>query len=83
MFTGEAVKGEQVAEGRSDVRVQNGMVIIPIVKGVLVLTKAEFVQGLRRGKQWKRQQALQARTQREWLLPSRRAREQDALKDRR
>lgn len=43
-----------------EVTVRNGLYIVTLAKAVLVLTKAEFVQALRRGKWWKRRHTLQA-----------------------
>jgi hypothetical protein len=44
-----------------DIRVVDGWYIIRGPKMVLVLTKQEFIQCLRRGRWWQRQQGLQAR----------------------
>jgi hypothetical protein len=38
-----------------------GWVLVEIPKAVLVLTKAEFLQGLRRGKWWRHLHALERR----------------------
>jgi hypothetical protein len=43
------------------VEVPDGLYIITLPKSVLVLTKTEFIQALRRGKWWRRREALQAR----------------------
>jgi hypothetical protein len=40
---------------------KDGQVIIPLPKAVLVMSKAQFIEALRRGKAWRRRQALQAR----------------------
>jgi hypothetical protein len=39
----------------------DNQVIIPIPKAILVLTRAQFIQALRRGKSYRRAKALQAR----------------------
>jgi hypothetical protein len=43
------------------VEIRDGWVLIPVPKALLVLSKDEFIRGLRRGKQWRRRQALRAR----------------------
>jgi hypothetical protein len=43
--------------------VRDGFYIITLPKSILALTKAEFIQALRRGKWWRRREALQARGQ--------------------
>jgi hypothetical protein len=43
------------------VEVHDGLYIVTITKCTLVLTKAEFIQALRRGKWWRRREALNAR----------------------
>jgi hypothetical protein len=46
------------------IEVRNGLYLVRLPKQcVLVLTKAEFIQALRRGKWWRRRRALQARTE--------------------
>jgi hypothetical protein len=44
-----------------DLKVIDGWYVLAIDKAVLVLTKAELLRGLRRGKWWRRRQALQPR----------------------
>ena len=44
-----------------DITFKDGEVIIPIQKGVLVMTRAQFIDALKRSKQWRRQAALKAR----------------------
>lgn len=44
-----------------DFDLEGERVIIPLVKGVLVLTREEFIRGLRRGKRYRRIQAQEAR----------------------
>jgi hypothetical protein len=45
-----------------DLNVIDGWYVLPLPKqAVLVLTKAQFIEGLRRGKWWRRRQALQPR----------------------
>jgi hypothetical protein len=39
-----------------------GWVILQLSKAVLVLTRAEFLRGLKRGKSWQRQQQAERRT---------------------
>jgi len=34
-----------------------GLIAVPVPKAVLLLTEAEYVRGLKRGKPWKRMQA--------------------------
>lgn len=43
------------------IEMHNGWVLIHAPKALLVLSRAEFIQALRRGKQWRRRQALQGR----------------------
>jgi hypothetical protein len=43
------------------IEIRDGRYVITLPKCVLVLTKAEFIQGLRRGKWWRRREAMQAR----------------------
>jgi hypothetical protein len=43
------------------VEIREGLYILTLPKCILVLTKAEFIQALRRGKWWRRREALQAR----------------------
>jgi hypothetical protein len=40
-----------------DLQVIDGFYILTIDKGILVLTREQFIDGLRRGKWWKRRQA--------------------------
>ena len=40
-----------------DLQVVDGFYILTIDKGILVLTREQFSDGLRRGKWWKRRQA--------------------------
>jgi hypothetical protein len=50
------------AEGMAmDLKVVDGWYIVELPKAVLVLTKAQFVEGLRRGKWWRRHQAMAQR----------------------
>ncbi len=42
---------------------KDGQVIVHLPKCVLVMTKAEFTQALRRGKQYRRREQRQARLQ--------------------
>jgi hypothetical protein len=44
-----------------DVQVRDDRYVITLPKTVLVLTKAEFIRALRRGKWWRRREALKAR----------------------
>jgi hypothetical protein len=44
-----------------DITFKDGQVMIPIQKAVLVLTKAQFIEALKRGKAYRRTQARQAR----------------------
>ena len=48
-----------------DIRIHDGRYVITLPNSVLVLTKAEFIQVLRRGQWWRRREALQARLPRE------------------
>ena len=50
-----------------DVKVQDGFYILELPKAILVLTKEQFIDGLRRGKWWKRRG-------RPWRLGTRRCR---------
>jgi hypothetical protein len=43
------------------VEIRDGWVLMPMPKALLVLSKDEFVRALRRGKQWRRRQAMRAR----------------------
>jgi hypothetical protein len=45
----------------ADVEFIDNQVLIRIPKAILILTKQEFFQALKRGKTYKRQQALKAR----------------------
>ncbi len=36
----------------------DGLILVPLPKAVLLLTAREYVSGLRRGKWWKRRQAM-------------------------
>jgi hypothetical protein len=45
------------------IEVKDGLYLITLPKGLVVLTKAEFIQALRRGKWWRRRETLQARAQ--------------------
>jgi hypothetical protein len=40
-----------------DLQVVDGFYILTIDKGILVLTREQFIDGLQRGKWWKRRQA--------------------------
>lgn len=44
-----------------EIAFEDGQVIIPLPKAVLVLTRAQFIEALRRGKAWRRREATQAR----------------------
>jgi hypothetical protein len=55
---GAVVVGERALIG---VEVRDGLYIVRLPKSLLVLTKAEFIQALRRGTWWGRRQALRAR----------------------
>jgi hypothetical protein len=44
-----------------EIQAQDGWYIVHTPKSLLVMTKAEFIQALRRGKWWKRRQALDQR----------------------
>lgn len=44
-----------------DLQVVDGFYILSIDKGILVLTREQFIDGLRRGKWWKRRQSLSPR----------------------
>jgi hypothetical protein len=48
-----------------------GWVVLALPKTVLVLTRAEFIRGLRRGKGWKREQAMAARMRPDGQRPQR------------
>jgi hypothetical protein len=41
-----------------DVKVQDGWYLVTIPKGVLVFSRAQFIEALRRGKAFKRREAL-------------------------
>jgi hypothetical protein len=43
------------------IEVRDGRYIVTLPKSILVLTKAEFIQALRRGKWWRQREALKAR----------------------
>jgi hypothetical protein len=43
------------------IEVKDGFYLISLPKCLVVLTKAEFIQALRRGKWWRRREALAAR----------------------
>jgi hypothetical protein len=43
------------------VEIREGWVLIQAPKALVVLSKEEFIRALRRGKQWRRRQAMQAR----------------------
>lgn len=45
-----------------DIQLIDGWYVVRASKCTLVMTKSEFIQALRRGKWWKRQQSFQART---------------------
>jgi hypothetical protein len=55
--------GNEGKEGRGmiEVTVRDGFYLVTLPKCVLVLTKAEFIRALARGKWWKRRQAMRAR----------------------
>ena len=44
-----------------EISVEGGQVVIKVPKCLIILTKAEFIQALKRGKAFRRQQAMQAR----------------------
>jgi hypothetical protein len=44
-----------------ELNVQDGLYIVKLPKIVLILTREEFIQALRRGKWWKRRAAIEAR----------------------
>jgi len=44
-----------------EIQIIDGQVIVTLPKAVLVLTRQEFIQALRRGKAWRRQQAMAQR----------------------
>jgi hypothetical protein len=44
-----------------EISFEGGQVIVPIPKAVLVLTREQFIEALRRGKVYRRRQARQAR----------------------
>ena len=46
-----------------EVTVQDGYYLVAMPKAILVLTKPEFIQALRRGKWWRRSHAMAARTE--------------------
>jgi hypothetical protein len=58
-----------------DVEVTDGFWIITLPKSILVLTRGEFIQALRRGKWHRRRESLKARArplahvQRDWYNP--------------
>jgi hypothetical protein len=43
------------------ITMKDGQVIVSLPKAVLVLTRAEFIEALRRGKQYRRREAMQGR----------------------
>jgi hypothetical protein len=43
------------------IEIINGQVIVTLPKAVLVMTKQQFIEALRRGKVWRRKQALAQR----------------------
>jgi hypothetical protein len=44
-----------------DIKLVEGLYIVRVDKAILVMTKLEFIQALRRGRWWKRRQQFQAR----------------------
>jgi len=52
-----------------EVHISNGRYVITLPKSILVLTKAEFIQALRRGTWWRRREALKARQGRHEASP--------------
>jgi hypothetical protein len=46
-----------------ELKVENGLYIVTIDKAILVLSKDEFLQALRKGKWWKRHQTMGPRTE--------------------
>jgi hypothetical protein len=44
-----------------ELEVRDGWYIVRLPKCVLVLTRQQFIEALRRGKWWRRQQAMAAR----------------------
>jgi 4-diphosphocytidyl-2C-methyl-D-erythritol kinase len=44
-----------------EIRFEGSQVVLAMPKAILVLTKAQFVEALKRGKAYRRQQARQAR----------------------
>jgi hypothetical protein len=44
-----------------EIRVEASQVIIAIPNAILILTKAQFIEALRRGKAYRRQRVLEAR----------------------
>jgi hypothetical protein len=65
-------KGEGRAMAAADVRFEDGLWIITISKGLVVLTESQLVDGLRRGKWYQRRHAKRARIPRvdERISPS-------------
>jgi hypothetical protein len=43
------------------IEIHDGHYVITLPKCILVLTKTEFIQALRRGKWWRRHEAMRAR----------------------
>jgi hypothetical protein len=52
--------GDELRRGM-EILFQDGQVIIPLPKAVLVMSRAEFMASLKRGKAWRRRAALKAR----------------------
>ena len=44
-----------------EIRFEDRQVVVTLTKCVLVMTRAEFIEALRKGKQWRRSGALAAR----------------------
>jgi hypothetical protein len=44
-----------------EITLHDGQVIVPIAKGILVLTKAQFIEAIRAGKRYLRAKALAER----------------------
>jgi hypothetical protein len=64
MGGGGAVQAEANAGVRgmsADVHFHEGSVGITIDKAIIVISRQAFVEGLKRGKQWRRRQAMAAR----------------------
>jgi hypothetical protein len=55
------VFAEEHASDMIEIALKDGWYVVTLPKGILVLSKAEFIQALRRGKLRKRRAAIEAR----------------------